>query len=154
LTSVHAFATDPTRGVYILMLLIVAIGGSLLLFAARAPALKAGGVFAPVSREASLVINNLLLAVATAAVFAGTLWPLFAELLLGQTLTVGAPYFNIVFPALMAPLVLVMAIGPLLPWKRADLAGALQRLWVAAAAAIAGVLLTVWLEGGPWTALV
>jgi cytochrome c-type biogenesis protein CcmF len=154
LTSVHAFATDPARGVYILMLLIIAIGGSLLLFAARAPALKAGGVFAPVSREAGLVINNLLLAVATAAVFAGTLWPLFAELLLGQTLTVGAPYFNIIFPALMAPLVLVMAVGPLLPWKRADLGGALQRLWLAAVAAAGGMLVAVWLQSGPWTALV
>jgi cytochrome c-type biogenesis protein CcmF len=154
ITSVHSFASDPTRGVYILLLLVIAIGGSLVLFAVRAPVLKAGGVFALISREAGLVVNNLLLCVAAGAVFLGTLWPLFAELVLQQTVSVGPPYFNIVFPAIMAPLVLVMAAGPLLQWKRADLPGVLQRLTVALAAAAVGALLAIWLAGGPWTAVV
>ena len=104
LTSVHAFAVDPQRGAFILMILCVFIGGSLSLFAWRAPQLKAGGLFAPVSREGSLVLNNLLLCVACLAVFVGTLYPLALEALTAEKISVGAPYFNLTFGSLMVPL--------------------------------------------------
>jgi len=152
LTSVHAFATDPERGFFILVLLALAIGGSLTLFAIRAPSLKSGGLFAPISREGAMVINNLFLAAACAAVFLGTLYPLFLELLTDgeQKVSVGPPFFNATFAPLMVPLVFLMAIGPLLPWKRADLAGALARLKLAALAAVAAALLAWYVSaGGP-----
>ncbi|MCC7282628.1 MAG: heme lyase CcmF/NrfE family subunit [Acetobacteraceae bacterium] len=135
LNSVHAFATDPARGVFILGLLVVAIGGSLALFAWRAPALTPKGFFAPVSREGALLLNNLFLASACAAVAIGTLYPIFADLLLGARITVGPAFFNSTFLPMMAPLVLVLPAGAMLPWKRADLGGALQRLRLAAALA-------------------
>ena len=137
LSSVHAFASDPTRGVFILALLAIAVGGSLTLFALRAPKLKAQGLFAPVSREAGLLVNNLLLGTATATVFVGTLYPLLLEAMGGGKVSVGPPYFELTFAPLMLPLVLVMAAGPFLNWKRADLAGVLGRLKFAALAAVA-----------------
>jgi cytochrome c-type biogenesis protein CcmF len=140
LTSVHAFATDPARGVFILAFLVVVIGGSLLLYAVRAPSLKLGGLFAPISREGALILNNLLLATACATVLFGTLWPLIADAALGQKVSVGPPYFNLVFGALMVPLIVTMVIGPLLSWKRADLLGALGRLKAAFAIALIAVL--------------
>jgi len=150
LTSVHAFATDPERGLFILLLLCITIGGSLTLFAMRAPALKAGGLFAPVSREGGLVLNNLLLATATATVFLGTLYPLFLEAFGGGKVSVGAPFFNKTFVPLMVPLIAVMAIGPLLPWKRADVAGALGRLKFAGVATAITIVAVYYLtEGGP-----
>ncbi len=148
ITSVHAFANDPERGLFILLLLSIAIGGSLLLFALRAPALKAGGLFAPISREGGLMLNNLLLATATATVFLGTLYPLFLEAVGGCRVSVGAPFFNLTFVPIMVPLVAAMAVGPLLPWKRADLAGALGRLKLAAGFALAVALGTVYLRHG------
>jgi cytochrome c-type biogenesis protein CcmF len=155
LNSVHAFASDPARGVFILGFLVLVVGGSLGLYAWRAPALKPGGLFAPVSREAGLVLNNLLLATATGAVLLGTLYPLFLDALTGAKVSVGPPYYNAVFVPLMAPLVAVMAVGPLLAWKRADLAGALARLKVAAAITAAAVLVSWWLLAeGPLLALV
>jgi len=152
LTSVHAFATDPQRGFFILVLLALTIGGSLTLFAFRAPALKAGGLFAPISREGGMVINNLLLAAACATVFLGTLYPLFLELLTDgrQKVSVGPPFFNATFVPLMVPLVFLMAFGPLLPWKRGDLAGALARLKLAGLAAVLAAALALYLQsGGP-----
>jgi cytochrome c-type biogenesis protein CcmF len=150
LTSVHAFATDPERGFFILILLALAIGGSLTLFAVRAPALKAGGLFAPISREGAMVINNLFLTAACAAVFLGTLYPLFLEALDGSKVSVGPPFFNATFVPLMVPLVFLAAIGPMLPWKRGDLAGALARLKLAALGALAIGLITWYLRsGGP-----
>ena len=137
LSSVHSFASDPTRGVFILILLGLAVGGSLLLFALRAPKLRAKGLFAPVSREAGLLVNNLLLGTATATVFIGTLYPLLLEAMGGGKVSVGPPYFELTFAPLMLPLVLVMAAGPFLNWKRADLAGVLGRLKFAALAAFA-----------------
>ena len=131
LTSVHAFATDPARGTFILLLLLVAIGGSLALFAVRAPKLQGGGLFAPVSREGALVLNNLLLSCGCATVFLGTLYPLFLDAMDGPKLSVGFPFFNRTFVPLMAPMILAVGIGPMLAWKRGDLLGALQRLWVA-----------------------
>src|SRR5471032_2149055 len=110
LTSVHAFAVDPARGAFILGLLIVAIGGSLTLYAIRAPALKAGGLFAPISREGALVLNNLLLATAAATVFLGTLYPLFLDAIGGGKVSVGAPFFAATFVPLMVPLLAAMVL--------------------------------------------
>ena len=147
LTSVHAFAVDPARGMFILLLLVVAIGGSLTLYAVRAPALQGGGLFAPISREGALVLNNVLLATGAATVLLGTLYPLFLDVVGGDKLTVGPPYFNKTFVPLMVPVLLAPAVGPLLAWKRGDLLGALQRLWVAFAAAILVALLALYLSG-------
>ena len=131
LTSVHAFATDPRRGAFILLLLLVAIGGSLTLYAVRAPALKGGGLFAPISREGALVLNNVLLSCGCATVFLGTLYPLFLDAMGGPKLSVGFPFFNRTFAPMMAPMLIAVGVGPLLAWKRGDLLGALQRLWFA-----------------------
>ncbi len=147
LTSVHAFSTDPERGVYILAFLVLAIGGSLALYAWRAPSLKGGGIFAPVSREGALVLNNLLLVAATATVLIGTMYPLFLDAITGEKVTVGPPFFNATFVPLMVPLLAVMAIGPMMPWKRADLAGTLGRLKIAAAATVAIALMTLYFSG-------
>jgi cytochrome c-type biogenesis protein CcmF len=148
LTSVHAFAVDPARGVFILALLGLATGGSLLLYAIRAPALKLGGLFAPISREGALVFNNLLLSTATATVFIGTLYPLFLDAVGGAKVSVGAPFFNATFVPLMVPMVATMAVGPMLSWKRADLGAAISRLWVAGVLAALATLAALWLAGG------
>ncbi|MBT9472806.1 MAG: heme lyase CcmF/NrfE family subunit [Pseudomonadota bacterium] len=137
LTSVHAFAVDPTRGVLLLAILGVTAGAGFALFAWRAPALKRGGVFAPVSRESALVLNNILLAAATATVLLGTLYPLMREAATGEAISVGPPFFNLTFTPLMAALAILLPAGPLLAWKRADAQGVMQRLWVAALIAAA-----------------
>jgi cytochrome c-type biogenesis protein CcmF len=147
LTSVHAFAVDPTRGTYILILLVLAIGGSLTLYAVRAPALQGGGLFAPISREAALVLNNVLLTTAAATVFLGTLYPLFLDTIGGPKLSVGFPFFNRTFVPLMVPALLAVAVGPLLAWKRGDLRGAFQRLWFAFAVALFVALIGLYLAG-------
>src|SRR6266446_7670191 len=121
LTSVHAFATDPTRGVFILAILLLFIGGSLALFALRAPLLKQGGLFAPISREGALVLNNLFLVSACATVFIGTLYPLALEAVTGEKISVGPPFFNLTFGPLFLALLLVVPFGPLLAWKRGDI---------------------------------
>jgi len=131
LTSVHAFATDPARGLYILIMLIVVIGGSLALFAWRGPQLKSTGVFRPISREGALLFNNLVMTTAAAAVLLGTLYPLFIDAVGGGKISVGPPFFNAVFLPLMIPMIMAMAVGPLLNWKRSDLKPALTRLWAA-----------------------
>jgi cytochrome c-type biogenesis protein CcmF len=154
LTSVHAFATDPERGLFILIFLFIVIVGSLSLYAVRAPAMRGGGLFAPVSREGALVLNNLLLSTACATVFFGTLYPLFLDALTGEKISVGAPYFNRTFGPMMAPLLVAMAIGPMMPWKRGDLMGALGRLKFAALASAAAAFLTLVLaHDGPWLAI-
>ncbi|MDP2800400.1 MAG: heme lyase CcmF/NrfE family subunit [Phreatobacter sp.] len=150
LTSVHAFAVDPERGVFILAILVVFIGGSLALYAWRAPTLKQGGLFAPVSREGALVLNNLFLTASCAAVFVGTLYPLALETLTGAKISVGPPFFNWTFGPLMVPLMLAMVFGPFLAWKRGDLAAVAQRLTLAFAAAILATLVTYAVTtGGP-----
>jgi cytochrome c-type biogenesis protein CcmF len=148
LTSVHAFATDPTRGVFILAILVLFIGGSLALFALRAPVLKQGGLFAPVSREGALVLNNLLLVSACATVFVGTLYPLALEALTGEKISVGAPFFNATFVPLFIPLLVAVPFGPLLAWKRGDLLGVAQRLIGAAAIGVIAVAVVFAMEGG------
>ncbi len=141
ITSEHAFASDPTRGVFILMLLAIAIGVPLTLFAVRAPALRSGGLFAPISREGALVMNNLLLAVMTGIVLLGTLYPL-----IDRSVTVGAPYYLYTFCILALPLLLLMAVGPFLGWKRGDVRGALQRLIAAGICAIGAAAIALWIR--------
>jgi cytochrome c-type biogenesis protein CcmF len=149
LTSVHAFASDPMRGVFILAILVLFIGGALALFAWRAPLLKAGGLFAPISREGALVLNNLLITTACATVFVGTLYPLVLEALSGDKISVGAPFFNLTFAPLFIPLLIAVPFGPLLAWKRADLPGVAQRLVGAFVVALLGVGATFAIEGRP-----
>jgi len=153
LTSVHAFATDPARGVFVLALLVLAVGGSFALYAVRAPAMKMGGLFSPISREGGLLLNNVLMATGAATVLLGTLYPLIADALDLGKVSVGPPFFNAVFLPLMAPMVMVMAVAPMMAWKRGDLAGVLGRLKFAAAAALATAALVWFLQGGsagPW----
>ena len=136
LTSVHTFASDPARGVFILAILVFFIGGALSLFAWRAPLLKQGGLFAPISREGALVLNNLFLTTACLTVFVGTLYPLALEAITGTKISVGAPFFNLTFGPLFVPLLFAMPFGPLLAWKRGDILGVAQRLMGAFAAGL------------------
>src|SRR6202012_241316 len=146
LTSVHAFATDPRRGIFILAILVVFIGGALALYPWRAPLLKQGGLFAPISREGALVLNNLFLTCACATVFVGTLYPLALEALTEEKISVGPPFFNATFGPLFVPLLLIMPFGPLLGWKRGDLLGAAQRLLAAAFIAALAIAATLALQ--------
>jgi cytochrome c-type biogenesis protein CcmF len=150
LTSVHAFAVDPTRGIFILAILVVFIGGALALYAWRAPLLKQGGLFAPISREGALVFNNLFLTSACTTVFVGTLYPLALEALTGDKISVGPPFFNSTFGPLFIPLILVMPFGPLMGWKRGDILSAAQRLLAAAMLSVVAIAAAFALEhGGP-----
>jgi cytochrome c-type biogenesis protein CcmF len=150
LTSVHTFASDPARGVFILAILIFFIGGGLALYALRAPSLKQGGLFAPISREGALVFNNLFLTAACATVFIGTLYPLALEAVTGEKISVGAPFFNLTFGPMFVPLLLVAPLGPMLAWKRGDLLGVAQRAMGAAALAVVAIAATFALtSGGP-----
>jgi cytochrome c-type biogenesis protein CcmF len=153
LTSVHAFATDPARGVFILVFLALVVGGSLTLYAARAAAVGGGAPFAPVSRESLLLANNILLVVACASVLLGTLYPLVIDALGVGKISVGPPYFDSVFLALTAPLAFLIAVGPVASWRRAELPDLWTRLrWALAVAIVtAGVLPFVM---GSWTPLV
>ena len=148
LTSVHAFATDPERGLFILLLLVVAIGGSLTLFAVRAPIMKGGGLFRPISREGGLVLNNLLLSTAAATVLLGTLYPLFLDVLEMGKVSVGAPFFNATFVPLMIPLIIAAGFGPMLSWKRGDMEASLHRLKYAALAAVILTIFAAWMSWG------
>ncbi|MCX7897130.1 MAG: heme lyase CcmF/NrfE family subunit [Rhodocyclaceae bacterium] len=147
LTSVHAFATDPKRGVFILILLAVVIGSSLLLYATRAPQVSLGGRFALLSRETMLLVNNVLLVVACGAVLLGTLYPLVVDALGLGKISVGPPYFNTVFVPLMLPLLFLVAIGPVLRWKRAEPRELLRPLLLPAVAALVSAALLPWLAG-------
>ncbi len=137
ITSVHAFANDPERGVFILAILAFFMGGGLTLFAARARAMEAKGVFGMVSRESALVLNNILLAVACFVVFVGTIWPLVSEMLFDRKLSVGAPFFNMAFTPFMVLLGATLPIGAMLSWKRANLRKAVKPLVPALVLAIA-----------------
>ncbi len=153
LTSPHAFAADPTRGIFVLALLGITIGGSLVLYAIRAPYLEGGGAFAPISREGGLLINNLLLTTCVATVLLGTVYPIITDALDVGKITVGRPYFDAVFVPLMVPLVALMGVGPLLSWKRADVTGALARLKIAAAIVAVVAVSTLAVSGTSLVAL-
>ena len=146
LTSVHAFAMDPKRGVILLAIMAVAAGGGFLLFAWRAPKLKPSGLFAPVSREGALVLNNIFLVAATGTVLLGTLYPLIRQALTNEPISVGPPFFNLTFAPLMGTCLLILPAGPLLTWKRADALGAVQRLWAAGLLAALGALAVLVLQ--------
>lgn len=140
LTSVHAFATDPTRGIFILAFLVVVIGSSLVLFAWRAPKVGLGGRFGLVSRESFLLTNNVLLVVGCGTVFLGTLYPLLIDALNAGKISVGPPYFNTVFAPLMVPVLFLMGVAPFARWKEASLAEIARLLrWAFAAAVLVGV---------------
>ena len=142
LTSVHAFATDPARGVFILAFLVIVIGASLTLYAARAGTVGGGAGFAPLSRESLLLANNVLLIVATASVLLGTLYPLFLDALSLGKISVGPPYFDSVFFPLMAPLTFLIGIGPIAAWRRAELPDLWTRLkWALGVAVVSAVLI-------------
>ncbi len=141
LTSVHAFANDPERGVFILIILAIFMGGALTLFTFRAAAMEAKSAFSIASRESALVLNNILLAVACFVVFIGTIWPLIAEMFFDRTLSVGPPFFDAAFTPFMMILALVLPIGAMVPWKRAKLAKTARPLRGALAIAVAIALL-------------
>src|ERR1700674_4093163 len=149
LVSVHAFASDPLRGIFILMILVMFIGGGLGLFAWRAPLLRQGGLFSPVSREGALVFNNLFLSAACATVFVGTLYPMVCAATTGGAISVGAPFFNMTFGPLFMALLIAVPFGPLLAWKRGDIVGVAQRLSGAFAVALIGLVATFAFEGHP-----
>jgi len=153
LTSVHAFATDPARGIFILVFLVIVIGGSLALFAWRAPRVGLGGSFELVSRESALLANNVLLLVAAASVMLGTLYPLFLDALGLGKLSVGPPYFEAVFVPLMAPALFLMGIGPIAKWKQAALPEMAARLKWAFVIALATALLLPFTLG-KWTPMI
>jgi cytochrome c-type biogenesis protein CcmF len=148
LSSVHAFATDPKRGLFILAFLVIVIGASLLLYAWRASQVGLGQRFGLVSRESLLLMNNMLLAVATAAVLLGTLYPLFLDALGLGKISVGPPYFDTVFALLMAPLVLTMGLGPLARWKNDQAGPLLARVKWSAVFAVLAAVATAFAEGG------
>ncbi len=153
LTSVHAFATDPRRGLFILVFLVVVIGGSLALFAWRAPTVGRGGKFAVVSRESFLLANNVLLAVAAFSVLLGTLYPLFLDALGLGKISVGPPYFDTVFAPLMTPALFLMGIGPIARWKQSSLPELAMRLrWAFGVSAATAIILPVLL--GHWTPMI
>jgi cytochrome c-type biogenesis protein CcmF len=151
LTSVHAFAVDPARGAFVLAIIFVLGFGALLFFAIRAPFFEKGGLFSSLSRETSLLLNNIILLVASLVVLFGTLYPLFVDALFGEKLSVGAPFFNIVFGWLMVPLVILLPFGPLLAWKRGDLKTAARWLIPSAILAVlAGGSVYFFTNGGQW----
>jgi cytochrome c-type biogenesis protein CcmF len=151
LTSVHAFATDPKRGIFILVFLLIVIGGSLLLYAIRAKQVGVGGKFDVVSRESLLLSNNVLLTVAAASVLLGTLYPLVVDVLGGAKLSVGPPYFNLVFVPLMAPAMFLMGIGPIARWKKASLPDLVTRLrWAFVISVLSAIVLPFVLGGFKW----
>jgi len=143
LTSVHAFAQDPARGLFILAFLLFVTGGGLALYAWRAPQLQGGGLFQPVSREGALILNNLLLCTLAATVLLGTLYPLFLDLLTGNKVSVGPPFFNATFVPLCAPLFAALCVGPFLGWKRAELWPALMRLRLALVVSLAAIVVAM-----------
>ncbi|CAN0564694.1 unnamed protein product, partial [Ectocarpus sp. 12 AP-2014] len=166
ITSVHAFANDPERGVFILMILAVFTGGALTLFAMRAQAMEAKGVFGMISRESALVMNNILLAVSAFVIFVGTIWPVVSEMAFDRTLSVGAPFFDMAFTPFVVALAVILPLGAMLPWKRGRLGRTMLPLWPVLGLSVAlaglayalqtgesaigplGVLLGVWVFGG------
>ena len=136
LTSVHSFATDPARGLFILFIIFGATGGALVLYAFRIPQVRKGVPFAVISRESGLLLNNVFLVVAAATVFFGTFWPLYIDLMGRDKISVGVPYYNLTFVPLFIPILVTMVIGPFLKWKRDDFSGMLKQLNIPLVAAV------------------
>jgi cytochrome c-type biogenesis protein CcmF len=154
LTSVHAFASDPARGLFILIFLAVVVGGSLLLYAVRAPTVKSSATFELVSRESFILLNNVLLVVTAASILLGTLYPLVIDALGLGKISVGPPYFNAVFIPLMAPLAFVVGLGMLLRWKKDSIRQlALRVRWIIAICVIGGMLLPLLMPFYSWAAV-
>ena len=157
MTSVHAFATDPKRGVFILVILAITVGGSLLLYAIRAPRIRDTGQFEPVSREGALLLNNIVLMVAAASVLLGTLYPLVLDALDLGKISVGPPYFNTVVLPLLGGLGLVLGIGPIMHWKRQEMRDLARRIgWAPPVALVLAGVVVGWRGGEhsskPWPA--
>ena len=153
LTSVHTFANDPQRGFFILAILCLFVGGALTLFFVRANKFSDGALFAPISREGALILNNLFLGAAAATVLTGTLYPLAYEAITNDRISVGPPFFNLTFGPLMIALLVILPLGPLLAWKKADLLGVTQRLlFVGGLSLLVLVLALAWNRSGPWLA--
>jgi cytochrome c-type biogenesis protein CcmF len=148
LTSVHTFAQDPARGVFILALILFSTGGALALYAFRVPHLKYGTPFAPISRESGLILNNVLLSAAVGTVFLGTFYPLVVDMIGEDKISVGPPYYNRTFVPIMVPLLIAMTIGPILKWKRDDVRGAVGRLKYPAVASLFAAILVLLLTFG------
>tara|TARA_B100000686_G_C16800444_1_gene985582 strand:- start:200 stop:2197 length:1998 start_codon:yes stop_codon:yes gene_type:complete len=153
LTSVHSFASDPERGVYILGFLVIVVGGALTLYAWRAPTLRSGGRFRPISREGTLLINNLLLVVSCITVLIGTLYPLILDAITGEKVSVGPPFYTATFVWLMVPLLLIAALGPLMSWKRSNHYFVLQRLGIVTAVSLVVIIIIYAVQGGSWGVL-
>ena len=148
LVSVHAFASDPSRGLYILLLLVFFTGGGLALFAKRAPYLKSGSLFKPLSREGALVINNIIFTSAAATVLLGTLYPIFIDAINNSKVSVGPPYFEAVFIPLMVPAILLCAFSPMLSWKRAIIDNIIERIIAVFICALFLASLIIIIHGG------
>jgi cytochrome c-type biogenesis protein CcmF len=148
LTSVHAFAVDPQRGIYILGIIALTTGAALGLYAWRSPALRSGPLFAPLSREGGITLNNLFLVALTATVFLGTFSPVFIEILRGDKISVGPPYYARTFAPLAVPLLIISVFGPVLNWKRDDWRAVIQRVRIPVAIALGAALLA--LATGSW----
>ena len=149
ITSVHTFASDPARGLFILAFLAAVTGGAFALFAVRAPRIRAEGLFEPVSREGALLLNNVFFGAAAATVLLGTLYPIFMEVAGSPPVSVGPPYYNAVFLPIAIPAIVLAAMGPAIPWKRADLPGVLHRMRFAAVCAVGAAVLTGVLQRDP-----
>ncbi len=154
LTSVHAFASDPARGLFILIFLAVVVGGSLLLYAVRAPYVKSSVTFELISRETVILVNNVLLVVTAASILLGTLYPLVIDALGLGKISVGPPYFNAVFIPLMAPLTVAVGLGMLMRWKRDQLGGiALRVRWIATGCVVTALLIPLLMPTYSWAAV-
>ncbi len=152
LVSVHAFASDPSRGIYILLLLCFFTGGALFLFAKKSPYLRSGSLFQPISREGALIINNIIFSSAAATVLIGTLYPLFVDAISNTKVSVGPPYFEAVFIPLMIPALLICAFSPMISWKRSVLSNLYERI---IAIFIISILITsfiIFIYGGSYSA--
>jgi cytochrome c-type biogenesis protein CcmF len=147
LTSVHAFATDPRRGIFILIFLVLVVGSSLTLYAWRAPKSTLGGKFSLTSRETFILLGNVFLVVSAASVLLGTLYPLLIDALHLGKISVGPPYFNSVFVPIMIPLLVLMGIGPWTSWKNSNLLDVIKRLWIAALVAVIAAALIPYVMG-------
>ncbi len=148
LTSVHAFASDPARGIYILSFLFIIISGAFILFSMRYGTLKSTGTFSPLSRESALLLNNVFFCSSAATIMLGTLWPIFIEISLNKSVSVGPPYYEMIFLPLMLPAAFLSGLSPMLTWKKANLESIIERIWMVVILCIVICLMVFWIYGG------